>query len=163
MALSTFLTDPTETQFRTDISASSQHGVVRCWPEVIKYLLCTYETLTTISDASENLQSILQAEDELGEDYHKTLNEAIQRCCNIHKEDENITMYIDRMYTIVQKTFSCSHEGTPRRVLTFEEIAHFAHYEDDAVRAGAPKNHQFIHNKLTWPQRGAHSSSLPSQ
>ena len=41
IALPTFLSEPAETQFRTNLSGASRHGGITCWPEAVQYMLRT--------------------------------------------------------------------------------------------------------------------------
>lgn len=41
-SLPTFLADPAETQFRTNLSVRSRQGRVTCWLEAVQYILRTY-------------------------------------------------------------------------------------------------------------------------
>lgn len=50
IALPTFLTDPAETQFRTNLSGASRNGGVVCWTESIEYLLRTYKNASSIPE-----------------------------------------------------------------------------------------------------------------
>ena len=56
IALQTFLDDPAETQFRTNISGDSRRGGITCWPEVIQYLLRAYANAAAMWEALESLR-----------------------------------------------------------------------------------------------------------
>ena len=50
IALQTFLADPAETQFRTNLSGGSRRGGITFWTEAIQYLLRTYATAAAMWD-----------------------------------------------------------------------------------------------------------------
>jgi len=135
IALPSFLADPAETQFRTNLSGGSRKGGVTCWPEAIQYLLRTYATPTAMREALEHLRNIRQGEMEAEEEYRKRLNQAIYRCGNVHEEDEKMTYYIDGLSDTIRMVVARYRESIPRRELTFESLCHFARSEDDAHRA----------------------------
>ena len=88
IALSTFLADPAETQFRTNLSGGSRRGGITCSPEAIQYLLRTYATTAAMREALESLRNIRKASTEDEEEYCKRFNQGIFRCGNIHEEDK---------------------------------------------------------------------------
>lgn len=77
VALQTFLPDPTDTQFLTNLSACSRHSGVTCWPESILYLFRTYATPSEMLEALDNLQFILKCDEELEVAYRKLFNSDI--------------------------------------------------------------------------------------
>lgn len=62
---------------------------------------------------------------------------------------------------IIQKIITKYRKSTTRIELTFEKLAHFAHYEDDAIRARARKNRQYVQPNSTWTRRGGQWSYSP--
>lgn len=92
--LPTFLADPADTQYRTNLSGVSSHGGMTCWPEAIQDLLRTYATASAMCEGLEDLRNVKQKPDENEDQYRKRLNEAIFRCGNVHSEDKKITVYV---------------------------------------------------------------------
>lgn len=60
-----------------------------------------------------------------------------------------MNMYIDGISTTIQTIYDRRNEGTPHRELNLEELAQFARYENDEVRAHALR----IVNRLISIQR----------
>ena len=61
IALPTFLADPAETQFRTNLSGGSRRWGITCLPEATQYLPRTYETAAARREALGILRTIRQA------------------------------------------------------------------------------------------------------
>lgn len=70
-ALPNFLADPTETQFRTNLSGASLHGVMICWEKAIQYLLRTYATASDMREVLDDLHNFEQKAVEKEELYCK--------------------------------------------------------------------------------------------
>lgn len=58
-------------------------------------MLCKYAKPTAMTQALENLLSMRQGTQEDEDAYNKRLDDAINRCRNVHEEDEKTSFYID--------------------------------------------------------------------
>lgn len=83
----------------------------------------------------EHLSNIRWDETEVEEEYRKKLNQAVFGCGNIYSADEKITLYINGLSGTIRTVVARYHESVHRCKPTFETIAHFTKFEDQACCA----------------------------
>lgn len=67
ITLPKFLGNPSETHFRTNLSRTSRHDEVTCWPRAIRYLLRTYTTVSAMGEVLEDLRNVRQKAEKVEE------------------------------------------------------------------------------------------------
>lgn len=68
-------------------------------------------TVSAIGEVLQDLRNVRQKPEEVEKHYVKHLNESIFQCCNVHSDDEKITLYVDRSSNTIIMVVACYRES----------------------------------------------------
>ncbi len=134
-------------------TTTANHG----GPEAENYLLRSYATSTAIGEAVTSLQEVRQAPNEAETEYVKRINDAENRCGNMHSS-EQLIQYFLRGTDPVIKTLVERHREADRRC-TLLELVQFAKAEGDAMHARSKKSVTILAHRETVPTVASHKSA----
>lgn len=100
--------------------------------------------------AFTNFLSIPKPDDELEDPYGKLFIQAIHRCGNVHKDNDNKTLYIYGLSKTIQTILVCHLEAVHCREVTIDEVAHSTSSEDESVSTRALQARQYSRPPTTW-------------
>ena len=114
-------------------SVDPYNGGVTCWPEAVDFLLRSFASSTAVGEALTSLDEVKQFPREMETAYSRRINEAVNRCGNVHLSEHLIRQFL-KVNDPAIKTIVERHHGAFRNA-TFPELVQFARAEGDAYRA----------------------------
>lgn len=108
-------------------------GIVH-WSESVQHLLTAYATKNAITEIMEYFNDICQMENENETTFVARLNNGAYSCGNVNDEDEEVTIYVKRLFLALTKIVQRFRNANPSSELTMERIVQFACEEGDSYR-----------------------------